>query len=268
MISSTHLRQISLSSLALGLAGMLISCTQGVAPTAASASSDEPVAAAAAAANTINWAGHTWNVTTGGMAGGNTGSASNVFVDASGYLHLKITKSGSTWTCAELFTTDNLGFGTYQWQVEGPIDKLDKNIVLGFYPYGPARGIGSDGHNEIDIEYARWGNSAWANGNWTIFPASGSTVGSTTFNFSLSGTYTTSRFIWNSTNIKFWLLGGFQPVGSTTNTIQSWTYAPSNSSTNIPQQALPLGVNLWLYNHLAPSNGQPVEIIVHSFTRA
>jgi len=68
-------------------------------------------------------------------------------------------------------------------------------------------------------------------------------VGSTTFNFSLSGTYTTSRFIWNSTNIKFWLLGGFQPVGSTTNTIQSWTYAPSNSSTNIPQQALPLLVH-------------------------
>ena len=218
-------------------------------------------------AATISWAGHTWNVTTGGMAGNNTGSAGNVTLDANGYLHLKITQSGSAWTCAEMFSTDNLGFGTYRWQIDGPVDKLDKNVVLGLFPYGPEGGIGADGTNEIDIEYARWGNSAYPDGNYTIYPNSGSTIGETTFNFSLSSTYTTSSFVWTGTSIAFTSQEGFKAVGDNTGIIKSWTYAPSNPSVNIPQRAMPLGMNLWLCSGCGnvPSNGQPVDIIVRSF---
>src|SRR3954464_11386070 len=89
-----------------------------------------------ASAATLEWAGRTWEVTAGGMAGVAEGSPSNVTVGSDGYLPLKIVKTGSTWTAAELFTTEKLGFGTYQWQVDGPIDRFDKNVVLGFYPYG------------------------------------------------------------------------------------------------------------------------------------
>jgi hypothetical protein len=218
-----------------------------------------------AAAATIVWAGHTWNITAGGMAGVAQGNANNVAVDANGYLHLKITNNAGTWTAAELFTADKLGFGTYQWQIDGAVDKLDKNVVVGLYPYGPAAGIGGDGTNEIDIEYARWGNSAWDNGNWTVYPTSGTTVGSSTYMFSLSGgTYTTSTFVWSSTSIAFRSQVGFKAVGDTSGTINKWTYAPSNPSTNLPQQALPLGMNLWCYN-APPSDGQNMEIIIRSF---
>ena len=48
---------------------------------------------------------------------------------------------GGTWTGSELFTTDRLGFGTYQWQVDSPIDTIDKNVVVGLFPYGPQAGI-------------------------------------------------------------------------------------------------------------------------------
>jgi len=106
-------------------------------------------------AATISWKGHTWNVTNGGMAGVCQGSAANISIDTSGYLHMKITNNGGTWTAAEIFSTDKIGFGTYQWQIEGPTDKLDKNVVVGLYPYGPAAGLGSSGNNEIDIEFAR-----------------------------------------------------------------------------------------------------------------
>jgi hypothetical protein len=218
-----------------------------------------------AAAATIIWAGHTWNVTTGGMAGVAQGSASNVVVDANGYLHLKITNNAGAWTAAELFTTDKLGFGTYQWQIDGAVDRLDKNVVVGLYPYGPAAGIGNDGTNEIDIEYARWGNSAWDNGNWTVYPSSGSAVGSSTYMFSLNGgTSTTSTFVWSSTSIAFRSQAGFKAIGDTSGTINKWTYAPSNPGTNLPQQALPLGMNLWCYQ-APPSDGQNVEIIIRSF---
>ena len=225
------------------------------------------VAAVHVAAATITWAGHTWNVTTGGMAGGNTGAAGNIMVDADGYLHLKITQSGSAWTCAEMFSADAMGFGTYRWQVDGPVDKMDKNVVLGLFPYGPENGIGADGTNEIDIEYARWGNSAWPNGNYTVYPNSGTTVGEITFNFTLSGTYTTSSFVWTGSSIAYLSQEGFKAVGDNTGIIKTWTYAPPNPSVNIPQRAMPVGMNLWLCSGCggAPGNGQPVDIIVRSF---
>jgi hypothetical protein len=217
-------------------------------------------------AATIAWKGHTWQLTSGGMAGVCQGDPQNVTVDANGYLHLRISNSGGTWTGSELFTTDRLGFGTYQWQVDGPIDTYDKNVVLGLFPYGPAAGIGADGTNEIDIEYSRWGQATnGPNGDWTDYPASGTTVGELSYSFSLAGgRLSTSRFVWSSASIASALLGDLQPVGSLNGLIKSWTYAPSNPTTNIPQQALPLGMNLWCFD-ASPSDGQPVEIIIRDF---
>jgi MYXO-CTERM domain-containing protein len=220
---------------------------------------------AGAEAATLAWKGHTWQLTSGGMAGVCQGDPSNVTVDANGYLHLRISNGATGWTASELFTTDRLGQGTYQWQVDGPIDSYDKNVVLGLFPYGPAAGIGSDGTNEIDIEYARWGQAGGPNGDWTDYPASGTTIGELSYTFSLAGaTLSTSRFVWSGTSIADALLSGLQPVDGTTGLIKSWTYAPANPTVNIPQQALPLGMNLWCFD-APPSDGNPVEIVIRDF---
>ena len=220
---------------------------------------------AAARAAPFVWKGHTWNVTSGAMAGVAEGSPSNVSIDADGYLHLKITNTGGQWTASELFTTDKIGFGTYQWQVDAPIDRLDQNVVLGLFPYGPAAGIGMDGTNEIDIEYAFWGQPAGPNGDWTDYPASGKTVGELAYTFSLNGgTLSTSRFIWNAASIEDFLMTGLQPVGSTTGLVKSWTYAPADSMVNIPQKPLPLGMNLWCFQD-TPSDGKDVEVVIRDF---
>jgi hypothetical protein len=217
-----------------------------------------------AAAADLVWKGHTWKVTSGGMAGVCQGDPNNVTVDANGYLHFKITNTGGTWTASEMFTTDKLGFGTYQWQVDGPIDKYDKNIVLGLFPYGPAAGIGADGTNEIDIEYSRWGQANGVNGDWTDYPNSGKTVGELSYDFSLDSTLSTSRFIWTNASIQSFLIGGLQPADSTTGLIKTWTYAPQNAAMNIPQNPMPLGMNLWCFD-APPSNGQPIEIVIRDF---
>ena len=220
----------------------------------------------AAGAVTLSWKGHTWQVTSGGMAGVCQGDPNNVTVDAAGYLHLKISRNNNTWSAAELFTTDRLGFGTYQWQVDGPIDTFDKNVVLGLFPYGPAAGIGADGTNEIDIEYSRWGQANGPNGDWTNYPASGSTIGEMSYTFSLGGaTLSTSRFTWTTTSITDFLFAGLQPIDGTAGLIKTWTYAPSNPTVNIPQQALPLGMNLWCFS-TPPSDGNPVEIVIRDFS--
>jgi hypothetical protein len=214
----------------------------------------------------LMWKGRTWHVTSGGMAGVCDGDPANVSVDASGFLHFKITNNGGKWTASEIFTTDALGFGTYQWQVDGPVDTYDPNVVLGLYPYGPAAGIGKDGTNEIDIEYSRWGHADGPNGDWTNYPASGTTIGETSYTFSLGGaTLSTSRFRWTPTSIQDFLMSGLEPVDGTTNLIKTWTYAPPNPTVNIPQQALPLGMNLWCFD-APPSDGKDVEIVIRDFT--
>jgi hypothetical protein len=195
------------------------------------------------------------------MAGVCQGNPANVSVDANGYLHMKITNSGGTWTAAELFTTERLGFGTYQWQIDGPIDRLDPNVVVGLFPYGP----NAPRTNEIDIEYAFWGHPDGVNADWVVYPASGTTVGSKSYLFSLGGaTLSTSRFIWASDRVDSFLMGGLVGVGSTAGLIDSWTYTPSDPTVNIPQQTLPLGMNLWCFD-APPSNGQNVEIVVRDF---
>ena len=50
------------------------------------------------------------------MAGVCQGDPNNVTVDGSGYLHLKISLTSGVWSAAELFTTDKLAFGTYQFE--------------------------------------------------------------------------------------------------------------------------------------------------------
>jgi MYXO-CTERM domain-containing protein len=213
----------------------------------------------------IQWKGYEWQVTNGGMAGVADGAAANVTIDAEGFLHLRVVKTGNTWTASELFTTQNLGFGTYQWHIEGPVDTFDKQIVLGLFPYGPADGIGGDGTNEIDIEWARWGYADGTNIGFTNYPNSGSTVGSKAFKVSLGGgTSSTARFIWTSQYIDSSVLKGHQALNSNEGLLAGWKYAPSNPTTNIPQRAMPLGINLWCFD-APPSDGKNVEVVLRDF---
>ena len=198
------------------------------------------------------------------MAGVCQGDPANVTVDETGYLHLRIAHAGGTWSASELFTTDELGFGTYQWQVEGPIDTYDKNVVLGLFPYGPEAGLGGDGTNEIDIEYSRWGQANGPNGDFTVYPATGTTIGELSYSFTLSGLASTSRLSWSDTGVIEALFDGFEPLVTSSAPVKTWTYMPSQPSKNIPQAALPLGINLWCFDS-PPSDANPVEIVIRSF---
>ena len=132
------------------------------------------VKSTALAIKTISFSGYTWYVKSGtGMGPGpKTWNENNVWVDALGKLHMQIKYSATTkkWECSEIWTTTSLGFGKYEWFVEGRIDLLDKNVVVGLFNY-PTSTIGPDGTNEIDIEFAKWGNQKNKMGNFTVWPA-------------------------------------------------------------------------------------------------
>jgi hypothetical protein len=213
--------------------------------------------------STINWSGRTWYVYSGGPhgPGGNYYSANNVWKDSStGYLHVRLSKSGSTWYCADLYTTTNLTYGKYQWWVDGRIDLLDSNVVLGLYNYG-----GVDNFNEVDIEYGKRLNKARRIGNFGAYPntSPGGHRSGDSFNLSLSGTFTTQRFTWRSNSIYFQGLHGHH--NDNANQYYSYT-TPTSWASHVPNIAMPVYITLWLKSIKGPSNGQPVEIVIENFT--
>jgi hypothetical protein len=239
------------------LAGALtFSCTKKAVQTVSTSNIDN------ALATTVQFSGYTWNVKDGLNLGPgpNNWNKNNVWVDANGFLHLKISKNSATgkWDCAEVSTQQTFGFGKWQYWVEGRIDQMDKNVVLGLFNYS-----GNDGFDEMDIEWARWGNRRYPNCNYTVWPAQ---QGFKNFSFTkevaLSGASTTQRFTRTSSNVVFQSLQGFVDDNSNQLATATCTNPPNSIST----LAMPAFINLWLFQGRAPSDKKSVEIIIHKFT--
>jgi hypothetical protein len=224
------------------------------------------IAAAALAlpaqARTIEFGGLSWQVREDGKGGPgpNRWDDANVWLDDSGALHLKISHLGGRWYCAELQTTEALGFGTYQFWLDTRIDDFDPNVVLGLFDYGSA-----DGTDEIDIEFARWGNPKWPNGNYTVYPAKpGRPEAHVAFEIPNKARESTHRFIRSSTAVGFQSLKGHQNAGK--GRYHAWTFAPANPQARVPQAPLPVHINLWLAKGNAPQDGREVEVVIRDFS--
>ncbi|TAN53626.1 MAG: hypothetical protein EPN21_01075 [Methylococcaceae bacterium] len=220
--------------------------------------------AAADQHSTLDFSGYTWSVRSGsGGPGPNDWDADHVWLDEHGYLHLKIAKVDGRWRCAEVTTTQRLGFGRYQFQVSGALDRLDRNVVLGLFNY-PTPDVGADASNEIDIEFARWGNPAYPPGNYTVWPAqAGLPPRHAAFDFNLPDAASTHRFTWTAASILFQSFAGYR--NNQHIELARRLFQPKAYEKRIPQNPLPVHINLWLYRGLAPTDDQPVEVVIRRF---
>jgi len=82
----------------------------------------------------------------------------DVFVDASGYLHLAITKTNNRWYCAEIWSNQNLGYGKYIYVTKGNVEQYDKKIVVGLFTWDDNT-YQTQANDELDVEFAKWGNA-------------------------------------------------------------------------------------------------------------
>lgn len=216
----------------------------------------------AAAETVIHFSGYDWVVKTPASRQGphnNYWSGDNVWVDSNGRLHLRTRKQNDTgrWECAEVRCTTSFGYGTYQWKVEGAVNALDKNIVLGLFNYS-----GNSRFDEMDIEFSRWGHTNAPILNYTVWPATGDTgISNVTYakDFVMNGTYTTHRFKRTATSVFFQSLHGFQD--GNVNQFETKTWSSPTSISTLP---MPIYMNLWLFD-APPTDGNPVEIIIHEF---
>jgi hypothetical protein len=238
----------------------------------------------------LTFSGYQWEIRPDGQGGpggddpvngngnGNTWKANNVSCDDQGHLHLKVRQQNGIWTTAQVATTARFGFGHYEFKVAGDkLDRLDPNVVLGLFNYPPPD-VGPDGTNEIDIEFSKWGDATRQPGQYVVYPANPNLAYQferQTFPFTQTETSTTHHFDWQNTRVDFESLQGGQQFAQ-------WTdNHPLDYASRIPQNPLPVYINLWLYcdgpstpcarapsNALipAPSNGLPTEIVIESFS--
>jgi hypothetical protein len=226
---------------------------------AASRPSSAAVAAAAAAVRTISFSGQSWSVKSSAGALWGPGpnrfsdSTDNVWVDAEGRLHLKISYRDGAWHCAEVVSQATFGHGSYRFTLDTPVDALDAQAVLGLFTWHDDAAFD---HREIDIEFARWGNPLDAtNAQYVVQPydARGNLQ-----RWTLAPGYaaTTHEFRWTPRSVAF-------RSSSAGNTLAQWSYAKRSG---IPR---PGGenarINLWLFQGLPPHGGQPIEVIVSRF---
>jgi len=247
-----------------------------------------------AAARNINWSGYSWWVRTsqGNPQGPGpnifSDSTQNVFVDASGDLHLKIVKNASNkWTAAEVDLNQSLGYGTYEWEVASRYDQLATNAVGGLFTYispesvanqtGGVVGNGiADTPHEIDIEFTR----AWGSAN-LYFTTHDGDVPAPSKNYyePLNGDFTTHRFVWKPDSIRWQSFHGH--VAGVANPPNPIVEQRAGANNGKPAEHLYTGpvvpkdlneipiINLWLsgdnVSTVGPTNGLEQELIIHSF---
>ena len=218
-----------------------------------------------AEAKRLRFSGYDFKVKEGrGLGPGpNDWAASQAFVDGQGRLHLKFSEKNGKWYAGEISSISRFGFGTYEMEFTGDIGGQDKNVVFGFFNY-PTADVGPDATNEIDIEFARWGNPSYKPLNYTIWPVKATLKPAhKTFSFPKGVKRSVHRFVWKRKSIAYTCLE-LNDDGDVVSKVQ-WTYAPADFADRIGSQPMPFHFDLWGFRGQSPSDGNPVEVIINSF---
>ncbi len=187
-------------------------------------------------------------------------STNNVWVDAVGRLHLRITNRSNQWQCAEVYSAKSFGHGCYRFRVGSRVDNFKEQVVLGLFTYS------SDpvyNNREIDVEFARWGNPAdSSNAQFVVQPGS-ATGHRMRFTVPAGQTDSTHLFTWETNRVVFRSLrGAYSPSPDPTNIIADWTFVfrgvPLAGDEIVP-------MNLWLSQGDPPTDTNEVEVIIQSF---
>lgn len=225
----------------------------------------------------VRFSGIEWTITNStGSAEGKQFLPRNVWCDSGGSLHLSIAKSGKKWTGAEVVTTKEYGFGKYQVQIIGRLDRLDRNVVLGISPQK-----GPEGSRELGVEFSR-SNNTTTPGSYVLWPDSSGQPDSTAcqagnvkrdakgyrcaarFGVPIGSSYSTHRIDWKRGEVKFQSLAGHREDNK--NQFAAWNYTAARSETGkyVPQQPMPLKLDLWVLGGVtgAPADGRPVDIVI------
>ncbi len=208
-------------------------------------------------ARTIQFSGYRWSVRNADSPQGPgpnyfSDDPENVWVDAQGRLHLRVTQRDGLWRCAEIYLEDSLGYGTYTFRVASSIDTLDGQMVFAGFVY-------ETDSQEIDIELSHR-LAAPHNAQFVVQPYY--TPGNLE-RFDMPGvSVATHQFAWSAPQVEFRSWTGRADEPQPGDWVHGWTYGGAD---NPPPGNERMHFNLWLVDGAPPQSGLGDEVIVESF---
>jgi hypothetical protein len=213
-----------------------------------------------------------------------SGNEEDITVDSNGFLHMKIVQRDGKWMSTEIISDEVMGYGTYIFTVDGDLEDIPENIVLGLFTWDNNT-FQAEANSEVDIEISKWGVK---NDKWTL------QYGVQPINFgtlyperryrpeytlgSLIGT-STHAFTWTDTLIS-WVSYEGDTYGEG-KVIAAWEFDlnnPARVKTENGNNADPIiipapgaetnaRINLWIapWINAAPTDGKEQEIIIRRF---
>jgi hypothetical protein len=124
-------------------------------------------------------------------------SASNVWTDQDGWLHLRLTKEPAGWTGAEINLTRSLGYGTYSFVVH-ELPELEPATILSMLTWDPLDA--GQYHRSFDILLGQFGDPAIKNAQYSILPFN---VPGNAYRFTLPRSAFTHSIRWERGSLSF-----------------------------------------------------------------
>lgn len=210
-------------------------------------------------------------------------SSANIWVDAQGSLHMKITNRNNQWQCAEVVSVQEMGYGTYTFTTASNVVDIDHKIVVGLFTWD-TYSFQEQANSEIDIEFAKWNNAAETNtltysaqpvSNWPVQFTERSNVPAMTDLEPLRG-ISTHVFEWTPSIVRWASYAGETASGTP---IASFEFDANNTPRQkieggnvsnpivipAPSDSTNARINTWLLFGDAPTDGKEFELIVKSF---
>jgi len=212
----------------------------------------------------IQFSGYSWKVKSNLTPVGPgpnifSNNTNNVRVDAAGHLHMKITREGNQWACAEIISEKNFGYGNYVFTLKTDPKVLDPEIVLGLFTWDDNPEFF---HREIDIEFSQWEIPGNKNAQYVVQPWD-RPRNMNRFNVDSRGNITTHSFNWQPDRITFTsYYGPYTMQPPERDIISSWEYRGENIPSPGDENAR---INFWLINGEPPTDGKEREFIIQQF---
>jgi hypothetical protein len=204
----------------------------------------------------IHFSGYDWTVRSAGSNRGgepNDYDPENAWVDDKWFLHLRMQDRNGKWTCAEVYLTRSLGYGTYKFLVQDSTH-LSSSAVFGLFTWDLARS--QDFRNEIDIELSRWGEPKNKNAQFVVQPFY---TAENVFRFTVPAGLVTHSFRWEPGKVSFKSSAG---AAASANRLVGEHFFTSGIPASADEG---IHMNLYDFFHSKHPVQQPSEVVIEKF---
>ncbi|HEX5731536.1 MAG TPA: hypothetical protein VF131_01785 [Blastocatellia bacterium] len=213
---------------------------------------------------TIRFSGREWKVKASGDQAIGPGpnrfsdSEENVWVDANGKLHLRITNRNGQWLCSEVILAEEHAYGEYRFTLDTEPKDIERalNVVLGAFVWNDADA--EHNHCEIDFELSPWGQPGEKLGQFVIQPHT-NPRNIVRFDIPKGLAPTTHAFNWGPGRVE---CASFKGSSAGRHAFFRHTFTQGIPPDTKGTQAR---INLWLFGGKSPANNQEIEVVVSHF---